>query len=106
MFLVFFVSQRAAAIPMRRARVRRALERPCGRTESVGWLSQRAHRCIDEYGIYRSLTEHLAAEMGRWLIGPMFWYLVGGLSALLVYATIVAAVDALAVDDKSRAGFY
>ena len=29
--------------------------------------------------IYRSLTEHLAAEMGRWLIGPMFWYLVGGL---------------------------
>ena len=94
-----------AAIPTRRALcVRRA--RTASWPDGKRWLViKKGIDALDEYGIYRSLTEHLAAEMGRWLIGPMFWYLVGGLSALLVYATIVAAVDALAADDKSRAGF-
>ena len=105
MFLVFFVSQRGSySDASRTVRAQSKNGLVAGRKALAGYHKGRID-ALDEYGIYRSLTEHLAAEMGRWLIGPMFWYLVGGLSALLVYATIVAAVDALAADDKSRAGF-
>ena len=99
MFLVFFVSQRGNYSDASHCAC--AEERPRGRTESVGWLSQRAHRALDEYGIYRSLTEHLAAE---WVDGSVVNILVfgGWPFGVAFYATIVAAVDALAADDKAE----
>ena len=103
--LVFFISQRGSytdASRTVRAQSKNGLV--AGRKALAGY-HKGCIDALDDYGIYRSLTEHLAAEMGRWLIGPLFWYLVGGLPALLVYATIVAAVDALAADDESRVGF-
>ena len=105
MFLVFFVSQRGSySDASRTVRAQSKNGLVAGRKALACYHKGRID-ALDEHGIYRSLTEHLAAEMGRWLIGPLFWYLVGGLPALLVYATIVAAVDALAADDESRAGF-
>lgn len=60
---------------------------------------------LDRHGICRSLTEHLAGELGRWLLGPVLWYLVFGLPGLLLYAAIIAAARGLAPDAETRAAF-
>lgn len=60
---------------------------------------------LDDHGICRVLTEHLATGLGRWLVGPLFWYLVFGLPTLFLYAAILAAAGRLAADDSGRAGF-
>jgi cobalamin biosynthesis protein CobD/CbiB len=40
---------------------------------------------LNDHGIYCAIAEHLADELGRWLLGPLFWYLLH--------------------DDETRAGF-
>jgi adenosylcobinamide-phosphate synthase len=60
---------------------------------------------LDDHGICRAITEYLAGELGRWLLGPVFWYLLLGLPGLLLYAAIIAASRSLAHDDEARAGF-
>ena len=60
---------------------------------------------LDEHGICRALTEHLAGELGRWLLGPVIWYFLLGLPGLLLYAAIIASSRSLAHDDETKAGF-
>jgi len=60
---------------------------------------------LDEHGICRVLTEHLAGELGRWLLGPVIWYFLLGLPGLLLYAAIIASSRSLAHDDETKAGF-
>ena len=60
---------------------------------------------LDAHGISRALSEHLAAEFGRWLVAPVFWYLIFGLPALLIYVAIVVAAERFGGDEAARAGF-
>jgi len=60
---------------------------------------------LDDHGICRAITEHLAGQLGRWLLAPVIWYLLLGLPGLLLYTAIIALSRSLAPDDEARAGF-
>lgn len=60
---------------------------------------------LDDHGICRAITEHLAGQLGRWLLASAIWYLLIGLPGLLLYVAILAASRSLADDDEGRAEF-
>jgi cobalamin biosynthesis protein CobD/CbiB len=45
---------------------------------------------LDDHGICRAIANHLAGEFRRWLLEPVFWYLLMRLSGLLLYVVIIA----------------
>jgi adenosylcobinamide-phosphate synthase len=45
---------------------------------------------LDDHGICRAIANHFAGEFRRWLLGPVFWYLLLRLPGLLLYAAIIA----------------
>lgn len=60
---------------------------------------------LDEYGLARGSVELLAVRLCDGLVGPVFWYLVGGLPGLLVYRVTVATADTLAHPTPSYEAF-
>ena len=104
-FMVLFVSQRGGYGDA--SRTIRALTRDglsAGRKAVAAYHGGNPAR-LDDHGICRGLTEHLASELGRWLVGPVFWYLLGGLPGLFLYVAVLALAHGFARDDEARTGF-
>ena len=71
---------------------------------AAGFHQGEFYRLVD-YGICRSLTEHLAGSFGRHLVGSVFWYLLLGLPGLLLYSTILATSCRLEGGKEKRDSF-
>lgn len=90
------------ATVLRHAIARAALDRARGALARATGLETAG---IDEFGIARGSVELFAVRLCDGLVGPVFWYLVGGLPGLLVYRVIVAAADTLAHPTPHCAAF-
>jgi cobalamin biosynthesis protein CobD/CbiB len=60
---------------------------------------------LNDHGIYCAIAEHLADELGRWLLGPLFWYLLLGAAEIAALRGHHASSRSLRHDDETRAGF-
>ena len=60
---------------------------------------------LDINGVYRGIVEHLACALVRWLVAPIFWYLVFGLPGLFFYTSIACAAEALVSNNEGKVEF-
>lgn len=60
---------------------------------------------IDEYGLARGSVEIFAVRLCDGLVGPVFWYVIGGLPGLFVYRVATALADVLVHPTEKHAAF-
>jgi hypothetical protein len=64
---------------------------------------------LDDHGICCAIAEHLAGQLGPWVLDLVFWYFLLGWPGLPFYAAIVATSRSLAHDDgrgQSQVGWH
>lgn len=87
---------------LRRALARKSIDRAraiLGRV--VGYETD----TVDEHGLARGSVEIFAVRLCDGLVGPVFWYLIGGLPGLFVYRVATALADELVHPTEKHAAF-
>ncbi len=87
---------------LRRALARKSLDRArsiLGR--AVGYETD----AIDEHGLARGSVEMFAVRLCDGLVGPVFWYVIGGLPGLFAYRVTTALADELVYPTEKHAAF-